>query len=134
MTGASSRRQESRGKSKRAQKGKNKPGATGQSTAAEQFATDHAKFNVRCGGSDIMVTCRERLNSTPGTGNAMDLLHSLVALDPVARPTMKEVLLSDMFMHMRKEEGELHSKKGDVSNRKVYTMYCCEEDGVLVDV
>jgi serine/threonine protein kinase len=74
-----------------------------------------------------MVACRARLETLPG--DAMGLLHSLVAIDPAERPTMKEVILSDLFLHLRSEREAEEAK-----NTKAFTIYQCEEENMLLDV
>ena len=75
-----------------------------------------------------------------GSTGAMELVHSLVHLDPAARPTMKEVMLSGMFHHLREcysDDGDSDDHDDDDESKgsaKVYGMYACEDESLHLDV
>ena len=84
-----------------------------------------------------MVACRKRLAEVHG--DAMGLLHSLVHLDPAARLSMKEVLLSGFFEHLRERESNGKEKGKATRNRSTngkhaYTLYERQADSMLLDV
>lgn len=67
-------------------------------TASQQYQQDCHIYNLESGSNMYIARCRDRLSDFP---NGMQLLLRMVSLATADRPTMKEILLSDLFDSIR---------------------------------
>lgn len=74
-----------------------------------QLERDRAKFSLDRGNNKFIHRARASLQALPG---AMDLVKSMASFVPEDRPTMLEVLTSDVFAAFRTARGDHEASGG----------------------
>lgn len=91
---------------KQPRRGRGGRAAAASATASKKFCRqldrDRAKFSLDRGKNVFVQRARATLQEVPG---AMELLKSMASFLPAERPTMLEVLTSDVFKAFRREGG-----------------------------